>query len=188
MSRTLNFRLLTLNLRMSASSTTCLDRPLCQQLNQLNIGWWEAKPREIIARCPLQLLSKLRCRPAQEIAPEKMQLDGPLRIRMRGAEDFVSYTHVDIQFFVQLPLEALRQCFAGLAFSTRKFPESFEVDALLAPCDQKESVPFDNRCADDDGVHCLGSDEKARQLFVMGQTRHLGLRATQTMAPKSIRA
>jgi len=54
---------------------------------------------------------------------------------------------------------------------------------------QEAIVALDDRGGNNDRDHCLsGLNGNARQLFAIGHTRHFGFRATQTMAPRSIKA
>jgi len=67
-------------------------------------------------------------------------------------------------------------------------PVAFEVGAPHASGHKKAPVPLDDSRRDHDGWddHCI--DARCRQLFDIGQTGHFGLRATHTVAPKSISA
>ena len=104
-------------------------------------------------------------------------------------EDLLADACADAKLFAKLARQARRMIFAGLALAAGKLPQPFEVDAALAPRDQKRVVRFDDGCGDDDPRHfAAGSNGNARQLLAIGHTRHFGLRATQTMAPKSISA
>ena len=96
----------------------------------------------------------------------------------------------DVELFPQFPGETGGERFARVAFAARELPESLEVHALLALCDQEAAVAFDDRRADDDAVHddFSGLNGNERQLLAIGQIRHLGFRATHTIAPKSISA
>ena len=80
--------------------------------------------------------------------------------------------------------------FARVALAAGELPEPLEVHALLALSDQKAAVAFDDGGADDDAVHgdFSGLNGNERQLLAIGQIRHLGFRATHTIAPKSISA
>ena len=118
-----------------------------------------------------------------------MQLDPPVRIRVRRREQFVSDGSLDAELLANLPHQAGGMRLAGLALAARKFPVALEMDALLAACQQKAIVALDDRGGDDDRDHGLsGLKGNARQLFAIGHTRHFGFRATQTIAPKSISA
>jgi hypothetical protein len=59
--------------------------------------------------------------------------------RMKGTHEINPY----VEFFPQLSSEALLQGFSRFAFSTRKFPESCQVNARLAPRDQVTAFPAD---------------------------------------------
>jgi hypothetical protein len=130
-----------------------------------------------------------------------VELHEALRIRVRRREEFFAYRDADIELFAKLAREARCVRFAPIAFAAGEFPIAFEVDAFLAPGDEKAIVALDHCGRHDDRRHLaawrgafvlrvsrLGLKGKARQLFTMGHTRHLGFRATHTMAPKSISA
>ena len=109
---------------------------------------------------------------------------------MHGGEYFIADRDSDVELFSQLAGETAGERFARFALAAGKLPEPLEMDALLAPGDQKAAVAFDDGGADDDAVHddFSGLNGNERQLLAIGQTRHLGLRATHTIAPKSISA
>ena len=109
---------------------------------------------------------------------------------MHGGEYFLTDRGGDVQFFLQLTGEAAGQRFARVALATGELPQPLEVDALLTLRDQIAAVAFDDGGADDEAVHddFSGLNGNERQFLAIGQIRHLGLRATQTIAPKSINA
>src|SRR5215210_6712954 len=109
---------------------------------------------------------------------------------MHGGEYLIADRDSDVELFFQLTGETAGQRFAGVALATGELPQPLEVDALLASCDQVPAVAFDDGGADDDRVHddFSGLNGNERQLLAIGQIRHLGLRATHTIAPKSINA
>src|SRR5207247_3013381 len=131
------------------------------------------------------LLTELRRRRPADAATEKMQLHATIRVRMRRGEQLVPDCCLDAELLANLPHQTAGMRLARLALAAGKFPVALEMDAALAARQQKAIVAFDDRGDDDDRVHCLsGLKGNARQLFAIGHTRHLGLRATQTMAPK----
>jgi hypothetical protein len=118
-----------------------------------------------------------------------VQFHAPIRIRVERREHLYADSGVNAELLANLPSQTGGMSLARFALSPRKFPEAFEVDAALTACQQKVVVVLDDRSRDDDRRHCLsGLNGKARQLFAIGQTRHFGFRATQTIAPKSINA
>ena len=109
---------------------------------------------------------------------------------MHGREYFFADCDVDVELFPQFPGETAGKRFAGVALAAGELPQPLEVDALLAFCNQKAALAFDDGGADDDAVHgdFSGLKGNERQFFAIGQIKHLGFRATHTMAPKSISA
>jgi len=118
-----------------------------------------------------------------------MELNPPIRISMRRCEQLVADSRLDAKLLANFPYEASGMRLAGLALAAGKFPIALEMNATLAAGQEKAVVAFDNGRCDHDRDHGLsGLKGNARQPFAMGQTRHLGFRATQTMAPRSISA
>src|SRR5437773_9198639 len=118
-----------------------------------------------------------------------MQLDPALRIVVARRQEFFSNRRANVELFAQFSPQARVERFTGIAFAAREFPVTLEVDTTLAPRHQESSVALDHRRRDDDGCHLgVGVNGNDRQPFDMGQTRHLGFLAEQTMAPKSISA
>src|SRR5215831_21065389 len=118
-----------------------------------------------------------------------MQLDLSCRICVYGREQLTTDDGLDRELFTQLAAKARLERFAGLALATRKFPVAFEVCALESPCHQNAIIPFDDGGGDDDRGHLeVGECGYDRQSLDIGHTRHFGLRAEQTIAPKSINA
>src|SRR5919198_4013762 len=85
-----------------------------------------------------------------------------------------------IELLAQLAGETRGERLVGVALPARELPQAFQVDACLAPRDEKAAVALDDRRRYDDRLHA--------QLFAIGHTRHFGLRATHTSAPRSISA
>ena len=107
---------------------------------------------------------------------------------MRG-EYLLADGDVGVELFPQLASQTGGERLARLAFAAGELPEPLEVNSLLTFRDQEPAVTLDDGGADDDGFHDLpGSKGNERQSLVIGQIRHLGLRATHTIAPKSISA
>ena len=109
---------------------------------------------------------------------------------MHGGEYFIADSDRDVELFSQLAGETAGKRFAWFALATGELPQPLEVDALLASGNQKVAVAFDDGGADDDAVHddFSGLNGNERQFLAIGQIRHRGLRATHTIAPKSISA
>src|SRR5205807_7045464 len=110
-----------------------------------------------------------------------------IRIRMTGRQDFRRDDDVDGKLFTQLACEALVKRLARIALAAGKFPVVLEMRPFQSTRHEKPSVALDDGRGDDDGRH-LGVNGNERQLFDIGHTRHFGLRAEQTIAPKSISA
>ena len=67
-----------------------------------------------------------------------------------------------------------------------KLPETGEVDALLSPRHEKRAAFLDDRGDDDDhDLDMRGNEVHDRAI---GHASHLGFRAVQIVAPKSISA
>ncbi len=148
--------------------------------NQLCVGGWELKIAQVAARDPLHVLTEQRPRLAQQFAREEMQLDAAILVGVGGREQLEANARVDIELFAQLACQTPVERLAWIAFAARKLPEAFEMDAALAPGDEYAPVALDDRRRYDDRRHT--------HAFAIGQTRHLGFRATQTVAPRSISA
>ena len=107
---------------------------------------------------------------------------------MRDREKIFADFRVDGQLFAQLAPNACGQRFAVVAFAARKFPAPFEVDAFLPSRHEKPSVALDDGGGHDDDHGSGAGAVRHAQPFAIGQTRHFGLRATHTVAPRSISA
>ena len=143
--------------------------------------------RQLAARDPSHLLTELRPRLAEQLAREEMQLDAAIRVGVRRREQLVADARVDVELFAQLARQAAGRASRRIAFAAGKLPEALEMDAALARVTRNAAVALDDRRGDDDRRHVPGRTESAAALAI-GQTRHLGFRATQTVAPKSISA
>ena len=109
-----------------------------------------------------------------------MQLDAAILVSVRCREDLEAYARVDVELFAQLACQTPVERLSWIAFASGKLPEALEMDAALASRDEQAALALDDRCGYDDRRHT-----HARAI---GQTRHLGFRATQTVAPRSISA
>ena len=82
-----------------------------------------------------------------------MELHDALRIRVRRREELFAYRDADIELFAELAREARGVRFAAIAFAAGELPIAFEVDALLAPGDEKAIVALDHGGRHDDRRH-----------------------------------
>src|SRR6185436_20034156 len=119
-----------------------------------------------------------------------MQLHVSVVIFMESPEDLSTNMRLDRKLLAQLTREACFERFAGVAFSARELPAALEVHSLLPTREQEAAVELDDGRGDNRSLsgHHEPPCRYDRQLFDIGQTRHRGLRATHTMAPKSISA
>jgi len=119
-----------------------------------------------------------------------MQLHATIRIIVLRHQHFEADLGFHGQLFAELAGHTRSQRFAGIALAARKFPGAREMDTRLAARHQEPPIPLDDRGRDDDRRHWerSGVNGYDRQFFAIGQVRHLGFRATQTMAPKSMSA
>src|SRR4029078_9136637 len=131
--------------------------------------------------------SELRHGRALQLAAEEVQLHLAVGIRMPREENFHADKGVDAKLLANLARQTYGRCFARLALSAGEFPMALEVCASLAPGDEEPPALLHHSGGDDDG-HAKWRPRRARQLSAIGQTRHFGLRATHTIAPKSMRA
>ena len=161
-----------------AKSSPC--RSSRERSDQLGIGGRELKVAQLAARHPLHVLTEQRPRLAQQFAREEMQLDVAILVRMRCREQLEADACLDIELFAQLACQTPVEPLAWIAFAPGKLPEALEMDAALASRDEDAALALDDRRGYDDRRHT-----HARAI---GQTRHLGFRATQTVAPRSISA
>ncbi len=108
-----------------------------QDRDQLRVGRRKLERREFLAPHPPHLLTEHRPRLPEHLAPEEMELDRALRIRVRRAEDFRADPRWDIQLFEQLARQAVLQRLVLVAFAAGKLPEALEVGALLPAGDEE---------------------------------------------------
>ena len=110
-----------------------------------------------------------------------MELNRSLGIVVGDGEDLPADRAPDGQFFLQLARQTRGERFARQAFAAGELPIALEVNPFVPAGYEEPSIALDHRGRYDDRFrHTHPLD--------IGQTRHLGLRATQTMAPKSINA
>ena len=117
-----------------------------------------------------------------------MQLDAAIGVGVRHGQELLTDSRADGQLFPQLAREARRVGLASFTFAAGEFPESCQRHAARPSCDEEPSRALDDRGGDDDGCQRSAPLRRNVQSFSIGQTRHFGFRATQTMAPKSINA
>jgi len=113
---------------------------------------------------------------------------------MCRGEEFLTDPRVHVELLPQLPRQARFERLGAVAFAAGEFPVAFQVHAGLAPGDEQPAVALDDRGGHHDSRHrrsvpfvsfvSFVSFVRERQLALIGQTRHFGLRATQTIAPK----
>lgn len=72
-----------------------------------------------------------------DLAEEKFQVDGFLRVIMRDALEQFSYPNTNAEFFHQLARETLLEGFARLAFAPGEFPKPAQVRVSVALCDEE---------------------------------------------------
>src|SRR5881397_785695 len=86
--------------------------------------------------------------PVLDRAAEEMQLDCLLRIRV--ADDLKRHRlgDLDAHLLSQFPAQTFFQRFARLSLSSRKLPESAQMDIDLAPREQIATLVHDQRCGD----------------------------------------
>src|SRR4029079_7778803 len=145
------------------------------------IGLGERQRPEIAAGGPPHPLTKLRHRISGQRRGEEVQLDGSLSIDVSCHEDRSPHRALDGELFHQLSGEADLERLARLAFAAGEFPGAGQVRPLEPPCQQKTIAPLDDRRRDDyDAVE--GHRRRS------GHSEQRGVRAEQTVAPKSISA
>jgi hypothetical protein len=99
---------------------------------------------------------------------------------VRRREQLEADARVDSELFAQLACQTAVERFTRVALAPGKLPEAREMDAALASRDENAALALDDRRGYDDRRHT--------HALAIGQTRHLGFRATQTVAPRSISA
>ena len=105
---------------------------------------------------------------------------------MRDLEDELADIDLRIQLFANLAGQRRLMRFPLVNLPAGKLPETGEVDACLAPRDEKRAAFLDDRSHDHDhALEIFGKDVHER---VIGHASHLGFRAVQIVAPKSISA
>src|SRR5262249_34335105 len=114
---------------------------------------------------------------------------------MFGRDDLLANARVHAEFFDELALEARLMCFARLALSARKLPQVRQMRALEPASHEEPAVLLNDSGEYDDDVgrrrahvRRLCVERRARHFIRIGHISHFGLRAVQTIAPRSIRA
>jgi len=158
-------------------------------LNQLCIRRWKSERRELVACHPPHLLTELRRRRAADVAAQEVQLDVPIRIGVRGREHLASDRGLHPELLANFAHQAGGVCLARLALPSGKLPVPLEMNAALTARQQEAIVALDDRGGNNDRDHCLsGLNGNARQLFAIGHTRHLTLRAMYSHTKRSAAA
>ena len=150
----------------------------------------EAQRREFRTRHPSHFLAEQRPWRSYQPAAIKAERHCLLGIGVRGREHESTNLDIRVQLLADFAPEGVGVRLVFIDLSAGELPQSLQVDALLSLRNQKAAVAFDDGGADDQAVHedLSGLKGNERQLLVMGQIRHLGFLATQTIAPKSISA
>jgi len=145
---------------------------------------------QLLQRGPSELLAYLRYWLADHTGAQKMQFDRSLRVHVCRTQQLFADLSANTQFLTKLAGETSVERFAFFALSSREFPVALEMHACLASADEESGAIFDDRGTDDDDLshEASGLNGNVRQLADIGQTRHFGRLATQTMAPRSIKA
>ena len=118
---------------------------------------------------------------------------------MRDSEELRANCDRAAQLFLYLPRKAGSKRFAGLTLPAWKLPQPLEMDPVWATGDEKAPISLDDSGGDDndpDSVlerHTAGEDAfcasaRCEHAVRIGHVGHLGLRAVQSVAPKSISA
>src|SRR5262249_23288534 len=143
--------------------------------------------RELPARHPLHFLAQERRGASAKLASKEVELYAAVGVIVRGRQEFFADFDRDAKLLANLADQSLRMALSRLALAAGEFPVARRVPAFLPPRHEKRIVVFDDRRHDDERRHVGGEVNGAvRQSLAIGQTRHLGLRATQTIAPKSM--
>lgn len=175
--------------------------------DELGISRRKLELDQIRARDPPHFLPEHGARRSIQGAPEEMKFDRVLGVRVRRLEHLLGTNHFDVEFLEHFASQGLVTRFARVALPAGEFPVAFEVRAGLPAGHQKTAVALDDGGDDDHHRAChlllarpvrfgafapgssfAGLKGNASQIEAIGQTRHLGFRAAQMTAPKSIRA
>ena len=159
-----------------------------QQLDELLVGFREAKCRKILAGYPLHFLSKQRARFAQKRTSIEIEGNSHVRIRVGRVIRELADLDLDVKFFSNLPLQPRRVAFVGVDLATRELPQSGEMHARLSPRDKEVMAVFEDGGNDDDRAGFQCSAVELRHERFIGHAGHRGERATQIIAPRSMRA
>ena len=128
---------------------------------------------------------------ARQLAAEEVQLDAPLRVRVRRRRGSRRRRATSTSSSSRSSrARHASSDLARVALAARETPRS---PSRCAPCCRRvtrnAAVALDDRGGDDDRRSSVGRRTGTRgSSCAIGQTRHFGFRATQTIAPKSISA
>src|SRR5262249_52371644 len=115
-----------------------------------------------------------------------------LRICVPGDQNAVTDSCLCRQLLANLANEAVFRAFTRLALASGELPGPFEVRPDQPTCEQERAVALDDGGGNDDEGRTHQSLRGGRpaltQKRCIGQTRHCGFRAVQSVAPKSISA
>ena len=125
---------------LTAQASACRIRIV----NQLRIGRRELERRELVASHPPHLLSELRPRLSEHLAPEEMELDRALRVRVGRGEDLRADPRWTSSSSSSSRARHVLQRFVLVALPAGKLPEALEVHALLPAGHEKPPVDFDD--------------------------------------------
>ena len=110
---------------------------------------------------------------------------------MHGREYFFADRDVDVELFPQLPGETGRQAFRRRRTCRRGTPTAPRGGRPSGVCVIRKRPSRSMTAAQTTmrfTIDLSGLNGNERQLLAIGQIRHLGFRATHTIAPKSISA
>src|SRR2546425_6511577 len=138
-----------------ASTGNCMEcspRPfVLQRVHQGPVGRRQGQSDQLLRRHPLQgFAAQGAWMPVPDRASEEMQLDCLLRIRV--ADDLKRHrlSNLDAQLLSQFPAQTFLQRFARLSLSSRKLPESAQMDIGLTHREQIAPIMQDQRGSDFD--------------------------------------
>src|SRR4051794_35204175 len=112
-------------------------------LDQLPIRRGEIERSQVRTRHPAHLLPKHRPRHRQQLAPQEMQLDHTIGIRVRDGEDLGADANGRVQLLEDLAREALRMRLSRLALPSGKFPAALEMRSAEAARQEEHAVALD---------------------------------------------
>ena len=166
---------------------TVTERRSCQQLDQLFVRGRKAERREIGARHPPHLLPEQRPRLALQRAPIEVQRHGPVVVGVRDLEDELADVDVRVELFSDLAGQRRRDAFPPRRSCRRETPTGRRGGRPSAAASRETRRPSSMTAATTMITiwTCAGTSVHDRAI---GHASHLGFRATQTVAPKSISA